>query len=382
MKKTISLILAVIMLLSAVPMQSFALFDLKPIVVKVEALDDVPISNRYMQYLKEDYFTFGAIPDYCNFKFKVYFSNGKSVITDNYFYDGSDEESGIANTYVIFQLQPAYAALTSALGKDTIKVRTHVFVEYTDGTAKSYMFFVEKPFTEGIVDEVNYLGEMPEITDEYYPEHDFVGEKFTVKYSDGRNEILTLEEVGDDYFYLGDKLIYMWCEEDTYVDEKNGKLVYCKNVYCQYLDEISVVCQKEYYGTYKDFKIVDYKFTDDGGLKELTYEINYNDGQVVKDTHIFDNPVYEGDDTAYICLEDGEYIDVYVSAYEDKLHLSASINYNGWIFSDYIDLDIDEFCDCRCHKDGFLNTVVNAIISKIWQIFNINEYCQCGCWHW
>ena len=50
MKKTLSLVLAVIMLLTAVPVQSFALFDnLNPTVVKVEFADDLPISNQHVQ---------------------------------------------------------------------------------------------------------------------------------------------------------------------------------------------------------------------------------------------------------------------------------------------------------------------------------------------
>ena len=50
LKKTLSIVLVVIMLISAVPMQSSALFDwIWPKVVKVELVNNVPISNKYVQ---------------------------------------------------------------------------------------------------------------------------------------------------------------------------------------------------------------------------------------------------------------------------------------------------------------------------------------------
>ena len=49
-KKTISLILVVVMILSALPLQGFALFDwFKVKVTDIEILDSYPISNKYIQ---------------------------------------------------------------------------------------------------------------------------------------------------------------------------------------------------------------------------------------------------------------------------------------------------------------------------------------------
>ena len=69
------------MLLSAVPMQSFAAFDwLLPKVVKVEILDNTPISNKYVQYVTSD----EEMPDSFNYNigeelYKIYLSNQEIV---------------------------------------------------------------------------------------------------------------------------------------------------------------------------------------------------------------------------------------------------------------------------------------------------------------
>ena len=84
-KQTISIILAILMLITAVPMQSFAAFDFfYPTVDKIEYAKDVkPLSYKEIiaQSKESDD---GYVYNFLDIGFDVYFSDGKKLENVNY----------------------------------------------------------------------------------------------------------------------------------------------------------------------------------------------------------------------------------------------------------------------------------------------------------
>ena len=132
----------------------------------------------------------------------------------------------------------------------------------------------------------------------------------------------------------------------------------------------------------KGFEITDYKLNGKGGVTSVTYKLTYKDGSVIEKTCNFDEPI---DDDSYIVIDtvDGNDIKLGVFAWStDEYGIQSWIGYEIWDLYVELEGDIVDFCDCRCHKDGILNNIVYNFLCRIWQIFRIKEYCQCGIYHW
>lgn len=387
MKKTISLILAVIMLLSAVPMQSFALFDwLKPKVVKVEMLDNYPISNQYVQthagFLDDGVCYIYGDEVFNEYKYKVYFSNGRSVevsyegITNLFLFSGVED----AYAYIIADLEKCAKAI--AEGKNTVEVEILVTVWYSgNGGFDSFSFTMEKPIVDRVIENVSLVDPMPESYDIDWPADDFVGKKFEVEYADGSKEVHTL--VASDYrYYLGDYFVELWHGEDKYVDEETDEIVYYKGLDINYRDCITSIERELLPCQYESIEVTDYKINGKGSVTELTYKLTYKDGRVIEKTCIPEKAINY---TEYVVIDniDGNKVYVGVDSFGDSYYIETWIGYDVWEVYYYNEYEnIADFCDCRCHKDGFLNYILNAILCRIWLVFGIREYCNCGVWHW
>lgn len=387
MKKTIALILAVIMLLSAVPMQSFAAFDwLLPEAVKIEVLDNTPISNKYVQYIASD----EEMPDTFNYglnvgvdsRYKIHLSNGRTLEVDNYELVGTDLLSGVLGSGVFLYVNSKECAEAVAEGKSTVKVSVSVYLYYTNNTIKSYHFETEKPIVEEIVKDVRLLDSMPEHYSKTIPAADFIGKRFEVEYADGRKEILTVtkdSEFGD--YHLGNEIFYVWYGENSYKDELTGETVYYEGLEFDYIDANIVLDRKFIPCPYSGIEITDHKINGKAGLTELTYKLSYKDGRVLEKTCTFTEPVTT---EAYAVIDtvDGYDVTASVGGFGGGYTVYIDIGHYIWGIENFLEGDIKDFCDCRCHKDGILNYIINVFIIKIWQIFGINEYCNCGDWHW
>ena len=384
MKKILSLILAVIMLISAVPMQSFAAFEwMLPEVVKVEFTDDIPVSNKFVQGVENADMSDVSL-DYCNYSFKLYLSNGRTIETNNHNLLGPDLPSGVVFTSVYVRTDPKECAKAIAEGKSTVKVNVGVLVYYINETIRSYHFEMEKPIVEEIVKDVKLLDPMPETYDKYYAVVSFEGKRFEVEYGDGRKEILTVTKDKNDElaeYYLGDESIYMYYGENSYIDSVTGETVYYEGLEFSYIDTNVVLERKFLPCPFSSYEITDYKLDGKAGLTELAYKLTYKDGRVIEKSLSFDKPVkYE----EYVVIDNVDGYDIYVGieGWGEFYELESWIGNVVWGMESYAEGDIKDFCDCRCHKTGFLNFIINMFIQKIWQIFRINENCQCGYWHW
>ena len=385
-KKTLSIVIVALFMISAVPMQSSAIFEwIWPKVVKVELVNNVPISNKSIQNSDPWY---GMTNTYVydvgeeNQFYQLYFSNGRTVVVDNYETLGADTLSGVLYAGVVTYADRKECAKAIAEDKNKVNVTASVVVNYLNGNTRIYTFLVEREIVKEYITSVEFIDSMPESYDEENPEGAFVGKKFAVEYGDGSKEILAVEDKGEAGYYLGKDAVSMWYGEDSYIDSLTGETVYFKGIEFSYVDEMIILDKTLIPCPYSSFDITDYEFNRKGGVTSVTYKLTYRDGRVAEKTCNFDEPI-GNDDFVVIDTVDG--YDITFGAYPwsiDYYGIQSWIGCDIWGLCVEIEGDIVDFCDCRCHKDGFLNNIVNNFLCAIWNIFRINEYCQCGMYHW
>ena len=385
-KKTLSIILVTVLLISAVPMNSFALFDwIWPEVVKVELVNNMPLSNKHIKNLDSWY---GMADTYLydigteKQIYKLYFSNGRTVEVDNYELYGTDLLSGVLYAGVTMRVSKEECAKAIAEGKNKVNVKVTAVVYYLNDNFRLYSFEMEREIVDEIVTSVELIDPMPENFNYNKPEESFVGKNFEVEYADGRKETLTLEDGGDSGYFLGDEYISMWYGEDSIIDKTTGETKHYVGLEFWYLDTLVILERKYIDCPYSTIEISDYKVNGKGGVTELTYKLTYKDGRIIEKHCVFDKPIDYKEDVV-IDTVDGNDITIGTNGSIDSYYIYAEIGYAIWNVNEAVEAyDIENFCDCRCHKRDLLNIIVNSFICKVWEIFRINEYCQCGKFHW
>lgn len=132
---------------------------------------------------------------------------------------------------------------------------------------------------------------------------------------------------------------------------------------------------------YEDFEVLDHEFDGKGKLTSLTYKITYKDGDILEKTHTFE-PGAVSEEAAVIDIGDGNNIEVYFSVDAYTYWIDVYLGHDVWEMNEHIEGNAQDVCDCRCHKDNIFDIIVTMFLSRIWEIFRIKEYCQCGYWHW
>lgn len=390
MKKTLSLILAVIMILTAVPMQSFALFDdFYPTVEKIEIIDNIPISNKYVQnnalYMGDTIVTsiiYGMDGSY-NYDYRIYLSNGKVIETkDSYYEESKPLLNRITDCSVVLSVNPEDCAKAIAEGKSTVGVEAFVVVNYTNDSVKMFSFELEKAIVPEIVKEVRLADTMPENFDKDFPENDFVGKKFEVEYADGRKETHILEKKDGDFNYcLGTEPVSLWYGEDCYNDAVTGEKIYYKGLDIIYIDDVSAIERELLPCPYEKIEVLDTEFNGKGRMMSLTYKITYKDARTLEKTCTFEDGIgYEN--FAVIDTVDGYDITVYFYTTEIFSVVDVYLGCDIWEIGYHSMIDAKDCCDCICHEDSGIRYIIGTILCRIWRIFRIREYCQCGYWHW
>ena len=284
-KKTLSIILVTVLLISAVPMNGFALFDwIWPEVVKVELVNNVPLSNKHIQnmdpfYGIEDVYIYDIGTE--NQIFKLYLSNGKTIEVDNYELFGTDLLSGVLYAGVTTRVNKEECAKAIAEGRNKVNVKVTAVVYYLNDNFRLYSFDMEKEIVDEFVKDVKLIDPMPESINYNNPAESFVGKNFEVEYADGRKETLTFEDAGDSGYFLGEENISVWYGEDTYKDDITGENVYYEGLEFWYLDTLVILERKFLDNPYSTLEITDYKVNGEGGITELTYKLTYKDGRIL-----------------------------------------------------------------------------------------------------
>lgn len=364
MKKVISLALVLIMLLSAMPIHSFAL-SFKPLkITGVEFANDNPISMKYVNAnsgwgekvsLEEDYFdTVDTFYD-----FYVYFSDGDKVLFSEIF-DKKDEISSLSGPNLFVNYDECYNAILNDEEMVNVYVNLEMRANKKDLT---YECTLQKKIVPYIVRNMKPVTALPtQVYSDMNGTEAFGGAQFEVEYYGGTKEIVTCG------YDAG-----MVLAPGSYGFYESSSFAYLDGYYYHEFEEIEPL--------YTAVKIDDCKFADNK-LKEVTFTLTKNDGTTEQYTRILDIDINDYD--YEVEKINGYDVDIYYSNHwptftsDGEFKVSIYIGEN----SDEVVFEPEDVCSCKiCHYKG-IRYIYFSIIDKIWKLFRINKYCVCGSENW
>ncbi len=302
MKKTIARILCLVMLVTALPVVTFAQdeADLPVEAVGVRCADNKPVSFKEVWEHNIDGWPFFLNYSNITYNIEVLLSDGTSCF-DKVERPEAIEESTVAenssqaaaekvqNKKVGVFCEP-YVLKQDCLdavaeGRKTVPLYVIVhFSYYDDGGkrySKEYRFTTEKEIAPSFA-EITPVSGLPEYINEASPYADFDNALFEIRYWDGRVKQEKAVDVSygkrkSDYTLDGEKLSY-------HVNEKNKqiKITYADAEYTHSVNEVREC-------PFSSVTITDCKFEGDC-LKEISYEIRKKDGTTALYTKAIENP--------------------------------------------------------------------------------------------
>ncbi len=381
MKKIISLILAVIMLFSAVPMQSFALgAELE----KVEYTDSYPISNKYVQRLAESPLTY---PDWIEYDlmyesmyyFDLYFSNGV-ILNHGGYYEFDLWRCGIESfdAELFVDAQECQKAIDE--GRSTVKATIRATLFKLGGGMEVHDFEIEKEIVDEIVRSVKPVDPAPENHNVFNPVESFVGKDFEIEYFD-RKETHTLVYDEDTFDHrLNGEHIEIWYDERENVNEETGEVICSKGFDIDYLDCEAFIYEEAIPCPFESVDIIDYEINRKAQLEYVKYAINYKDGRTVEKTNTFKEPISITEEKVIDSI-DGYDIKAYINVYDTYFWFSIKVGYSSWYMNGGLTGNATDVCKCICHKNG-IAYLFSLLLIRIWQIFGIKQACECDYVHW
>lgn len=379
MKKIISLILAVLMLLSVVPMQIFAAGE--PILESVEVVDTTPISYKHIQtqgssyYVGMDTDSLYDISDEYSYNYKLYFANGQVLNTADNIYGDELAPYGLTGYYVetLFSRKACQEAIEK--GYPTVKVTVKVNLYKLSGEYEYKEFEVDRAITESIVKSINLIGDIPDCFDNYNFRESLYDRDFEIEYFDGRKETLTFKE------YLGSYYINsLYQEGKEEIDPATGNAVYYRDVQMYFIDGVYCVASEKIDRVFKKIDIIDYKFDSNINLKSIKYKVTYQDGRTVVKNESFDVAVgISGEEI--IGAVDGYPIYALLNVEETDYTLELSAGYEVWNVHDIAEGETRDICKCICHKNGILY-LIGFFVIAFWRALSLYTYCDCGNRHY
>ena len=404
LKKIVTLLLVVVMLMSALPVQSFAALSLgNPKITGVAFQDDTPVSMKEIEMLHTLYgkekislssahYSEDPGSGFYYDNILVSFSNGKTVELDKLF----DE---IPNTvsYSGPQFTVSYTDCKNAIanGEDTVPVNVELIIYFEKGKPSQFDGDIDVKIVESVVESIKPVGELPPFYEgmNYYDY--FVGQEIEIEYADGTKKTATIAEgeykgsIGP--LELDGKPLVTHTYDITVDYDEEGNEIIIKLVRLALGDAVYEGHCILVESPYKAIDIVDYKIEKGNILKNITYKITKQNGEEeirTKDCNITDFT------DAVIIDKLGVYrveVDVNVDIASIQQNSIGSIaiylgdgysDYeDGYKFNDYARFDASDYCSCICHKKG-ISKLIYSMLIKIWDLFGINEQCKCGAWHW
>lgn len=374
-RKIISFILAVLTIVSTVSVGSFAATERNSSPIKsLKFEDNCPISNKAVQSAAA---TSGD---------KVYLN---SLMENPYAYKPVGiHKNGETSTPVYFSMYVKASECATAISKGKKTVSVYVSADFANEDKIITDSFVdvvlEKKIVKEIVKNITIIGSVPDYAKEGIYDA-FYGKKFEIEYADGRKEI---GKVGyNDYnFTLADYPIYFDDGEYSEINPSTGDTVFYTGLKISYLDSQRVHNIKYIPCPYESIEIADLIF-ENGKLSKISYTLTYSDGKKANRTCLTDGIHDTSFFGSVIDVVNG--YDVTVSVFtshsdystDAKGYLYIDIGYDIWEIDDYKEFRMADYCNCICHKSG-LQYIIYSFILKIWNIFGIKNYCNCGDWHW
>lgn len=398
-KKTAAIILTVLMLISAVPLQSFAALSLvNPEIKSVKFNEGVMISMKEIEklhdysgediiVLQNDRAPFSAMPasGFYYDNLIVSFSNGNTVELDRLF-DDMPEVTGYSGP----SFKVSYSDCKKAIenGDSTVPVNVQLSISFERGKNKRFEDDVECKIVESYVKSIRPACELKPFHHKMYYWDYFEGMEMIIEYADGTTKTAPITQ-GEYTGWFGPLRLdgRPLVAESVYTDgefpEEMGSTV--EFVYCDASIEVPVETLD---CPYRRIDLIDYTIEKNNVLTSITYKITKMNGETEIRTK-------ECNVTAYTDTVTIDKVGVYrvdVELYIDRasfkensvayIQLSLGDGYSSGShrFDDRAEYDASDYCNCICHKKG-ISKLIYSMLIKIWDLFGINEQCRCGAWH-
>lgn len=278
MKKIIAITLTVIMLMTALPLNSFALFSKLPVVTDIELTTEDPIycsmikselENLYEyeqeigEALDEEDYQFDICYHLNDYIFEVQFNDGTILTLNEDYYEADDYSITI---YAVVDAREAVEAFEN--GETTVPLDLYAELEGIYKQSESEVFSTEISIQECYYKDIRYISGLPEVIGEYDYWLDLTGCKFEVTYFDGSKKTVevTEDEEYNDY-YIDDNYLSFQIDTDEGLIE-----FYCYDAECT--AEINIIRYP-----FSDIYFLDTVHSKEtGALESFEYEILMKDG--------------------------------------------------------------------------------------------------------
>ncbi len=399
-KKTAAIILTVFMLISAVPLQSFAAFSLVNPEIKSVAFDEgVMISMKEIEKL-HDYFDediivlqndrapFSAMPasGFYYDNLIVSFSNGKTVELDRLF-DDMPEVTGYSGP----SFKVSYSDCKKAIedGDSTVPVHVKLSIGFERGTDKRFEGDVECKIVESYIKSIRPACELKPFHRKMYYWDYFEGMEMIIEYADGTTKTAPITQ-GEYTGWFGPLRLdgRPLVAESVYTDGEFPEEMWSsvEFVYCDASIEVPVEvidCP------YRRIDLIDYTIEKNNVLTSITYKITKTNGETeirTKECNITAFTDAVTIDKVGVYRVDVE-LNIDMASFKEnsvayiQLSLGDGYSSGSYRFYDMAEYDTSDYCNCICHKKD-VSKLIYLMLIKIWDLFGINEQCKCGAWHW
>lgn len=400
LRRILATTLAILMLMSIVPLQSFAALSLiNPEIKSVKFDEGVMISMKEIEKLHDDLNEdiivlqndrdpYDSMPSsgfyYDNLI--VSFSNGKTVELDRLF-----DEIPSTTSYSGPKFYVSYSDCKKAIenGDDTVPVNVELTIRFERGKDKRFEGEVECKIVESYIKSIRPACEFEPFHHKMYYWDYFEGKEMIIEYADGTTKTAPIIQ-GEYTGWFGPLSLdgRPLVAESEYTDgefpEEMGSSV--EFVYCDASVEVPVEvidCP------YRRIDLIDYTVEKNNVLTSITYKITKTNGETEIRTKECNITAFTDEvtiDKVGVYRVDVElYIDM--ASFKENavayIHLSLGDGYSldSYRFYDRAEYDASDYCSCICHKKGVAR-VVYLMLFRIWDLFGINEQCRCGAWHW
>ncbi|MBR2417956.1 MAG: hypothetical protein IKB12_04925 [Clostridia bacterium] len=398
--RLISIILTVLLLLSIVPLQSFAAFSLVNPEIKSVAFDDgVMISMKEIEklhdYYNEDiivlqndrdpYYVEPASGFYYD-NLIVSFSNGKTVELDRLF-DEIPSTTGYSGPKFNVSYEDCKKAIEN--GDSTVPVNVQFSIIFERGKDKRFEGDVECKIVESYIKSIRPACEFEPFHHKMYYWDYFEGKEMIIEYADGTTKTAPITQ-GEYIGWFGPLSLdgRPLVAESVYTDgefpEEMGSTV--EFVYCDASIKVPVEvidCP------YRRIDLIDYTVEKNNVLTSITYKITKTNGKTeirTKECNVTDFTDAVTIDKVGVYRVDVD-LNIDMASFKENsvayIQLSLGDGYSSGShrFDDRAEYDASDYCNCICHKKG-ISRLIYLMLIKIWDLFDINEQCKCGAWHW
>lgn len=400
MKKFISVMLTVLMLVAVLPLQSFAFTVKLPTVESVRFVDDLGVSAKAVETQKkevdemiekvtemleeelgeleysvedllsmvgiegmEELYNFLLTDDY-GYTVEAVLSDGSTYKID--LYDG--RASIDRYTHVTVSAQVKYSDYLEAVEADEDAVAVTLFCSVlsdVSGISKKSEFTLEKELIPCFVKSIKPVSTLNYTV---YEDSDYLnldGKKFKVTYADGSQETYTAEKLTGEFggYMLDGKELY--CFLDTLDEEKPVVML-------EYLDAIYKHDIKVEESPYESIEITDCKLDEIDGLTSITYKLTKSNGKTVSRT-VDMTPYLDGElYPDWVVADVYDTYEIWVDAsekYSDSLLSGEILGYELYASMGYLESDAVELPYYEKPQSQDIMERIEDIIASVLSVF-------------